>query len=221
MIASVIFLLILITVMAGVIFMYTAPQFGQKPHGAHLERISNSPNYVDGQFINPVETSMGSFSEMMSTLPDFIFGKNLKPEKPLPVRYGDNQDQAYDSLCFVTWYGHSAFLIEMEDKRILIDPMLGERPSPFPFGTSRFSNEEPVPIKGLTNIDFIILSHDHYDHLDYSTIMQLKEEVGHFYTALGVGSHLVKWGIPKEKITELDWWQSTVADNLTLTACPA
>ncbi len=221
MTGAVLILLLLVLITVGIIFLNTSPQFGQKPRGTYLERIRNSPNYADGQFRNPIHTTMGSFTEMMSTMPDFFFGKNREPENELPVKYGENESPAVDSLCYVTWYGHSAFLIEMEDRRILIDPMLGERPSPMPFGNSRFPNEEPIPVEDLTNIDMVILSHDHYDHLDYGTIMKLKDEVGHFYTALGVGSHLAAWGIPRAKITELDWWETATADNIQLISCPA
>ncbi len=216
-------ILSLITLLAAGIFVFvkSAPQFGQKPRGEDLERISQSPHYDEGKFANLIETKMGSIGAMMATLPDFLFGKNGSPDAPLPVKFGENGQLAADSLCFVTWYGHSAFLMEMEGKRILIDPMLGETAAPTSFGSSRFDYEKPIPIEELTDIDAVILSHDHYDHLDYKSILALKDEVGHFYTALGVGSHLKHWGVTADKITELDWWQSAHLDSIELVACPA
>ncbi len=202
-------------------FTKLAPQFGQKPNGAELERIQGSPNFVDGQFINTIETKLGSFSDVMGTLPKFIFGKNLKPNDTLPVNYQNINTLNSDSLSYITWFGHSAFLVEIDGLRILIDPMLTERPSPVPFGSRRFPNQKPIPLESLTEIDLVIISHDHYDHLDYQSILALKHQVKHFYTPLGVGSHLRKWGVADTKITELDWWQSIEVHTIKLTACPA
>ena len=214
-------ILLVLFVMAVIIFVNTAPQIGQKPEGDDLERISQSHNYGDGGFVNLIETKMGSFVDMMGTLPEFLFGENGSPKQPLPVKFGENKTPIVDSLCFVTWYGHSAFLFEIEGKRILIDPMLGDASAPVSFGTRRFPYQRPIPIEELTNIDAVILSHDHYDHLDYGTVIKLKDEVANFYTALGVGSHLKYWGVAAEKITELDWWETARLDSIELVACPA
>lgn len=213
--------LIVALVVGVLIFVGTAPQFGQPPNGEHRERLNESPHYEDGKFINLIETKMGSFGEMMGTLPEFFFGKNKSPKDTLPTKYSFNNGIEVDSLCYITWYGHSAFLLEMNGRRILIDPMLGKTAAPTSFGSARFPNDEPVPLEAITDIDLMILSHDHYDHLDYASIMHLKDHVGHFYTALGVGSHLRSWGIAEEKITELDWWEEALSDELTLVACPA
>jgi len=210
----------LIVVLVAVAFAFTffAPQIGQKPTGEHLIKIEESSNYKNDQFQNLIETKMGSFGDMMGTLPEYLRSKNGKPESPLPVKLNNNEPYRTDSLCYITWYGHSAFLIEIENQRILIDPMFGKSPSPVPFGTKRFDMEHPIPME---NIDAVILSHDHYDHLDYYSILELKERVGHFFTPLGVGAHLKAWGVSPEKITELDWWQSIEFESLQLTACPA
>ncbi len=218
----IVILVVILTLVVGVfIFVKTAPQFGQPPQGADLERIRESPNYGDDEFVNLIETRMGSFGEMMGTMPDFLFGKNQSPDDSLPVKFGENQLPAVDTSCYITWYGHSAFLIEMEGQRILIDPMLGKTAAPVSFGSSRFPYKKPIPIEELTDIDILILSHDHYDHLDFPSIKRLKDEVGHFYTALGVGSHLKAWGVPEERITELDWWDDADANGLKLVAAPA
>lgn len=216
-----ILVIIVIMVIGVLIFVKTAPQFGQPPKGEDKQRLKESPHYEDGEFVNLIETKMGSFGEMMGTLPEFIFGKNRSPKDTLPTKYAEDNGERADSLCYITWYGHSAFLLEMNGKRILIDPMLGKTAAPTSFGSSRFPNEEPVPLEEIRDIDLMILSHDHYDHLDYPSIMQLKDHVGHFYTALGVGSHLKSWGIPQEEITELDWWEGVTHDNIDLVACPA
>lgn len=213
--------LILLIVAGVALFLALAPQVGQPPQGEHLARIAQSPHYADGQFVNEIETSTASFGEAMRTLPDFIWNENGAPDAPLPVKFAPHASPAADSLCYVTWYGHSAFLIEMQGLRILIDPMLGESAAPVSFGTPRFPYQQPIPIEELTDLDAIILSHDHYDHLDHPTVMRLADDTQHFYTALGVGSHLRHWGIPAEDITELDWWQSASLAGLKLVACPA
>ena len=217
-----ILLIIVILLVVGIaIFIQTAPQFGQSPEGEDLERISQSPNYGDGEFLNLTETKMGSFKEMMGTMPNFLFGKNQNPKNPIPTRFGEGESAPVDSACYVTWYGHSAFLIEMDGQRILIDPMLGKVAAPVSFGTKRWPYQQPIPLEKITSIDAVILSHDHYDHLDYPSIKTLKDRVGHFYTALGVGSHLKRWGVAQEKITELDWWESAPLGTISLKATPA
>ncbi len=109
----------------------------------------------------------------------------------------------------------------MEGKRILLDPMLGPAASPVPIFGKRFALEQPIDIRQFTRIDAVLISHDHYDHLDYRTIRRLKKHVRHFYVPLGVGSHLRRWGVDPRRITELDWWDSVEIDGIQLTATPA
>ncbi len=213
--------LIVLFTIAVIVFVKTAPQIGQPPEGEDLARISRSPNFENGAFINLIETGMGSFGEMMGTMPKFIYMKGGSPSDPLPVEYGNNIAAAPDSVAYLTWFGHSAFLLEMEDLRILIDPMLGPVASPVSFGSKRFPNEEPIPLDKLTDIDAVIFSHDHYDHLDYPTVKKIKDVVKKWYTPLGVGSHLKDWGVDPDMISELDWWQSATVGNLELVAAPA
>ncbi|MDC1067758.1 MBL fold metallo-hydrolase [Candidatus Kapabacteria bacterium] len=208
-------------IVAVFIFIKFAPQLGKKPEGEHLARIKQSPNHNGEIFVNLIETHEAEPMEALKTLPKFIFGENGSPEKSVPVKFGENNRPANDSSCFITWYGHSAFLLEINGKRILIDPMLGESSSPIYVTTKRFDYEKPIPLDDLKDIDAVIISHDHYDHLDYPTIKKIKKNVKHFYTMLGVGSHLQRWGVNSDKITELDWWQSIKLDNLELVACPS
>lgn len=212
--------IILILTVIIAIFMNTAPQFGQRPKGDDLKRISKSEHFNDGKFINLIPTAMGSFGEMMRTIPKFINGKYLKPKSPIETEF-TNPDSLSDSLATVTWYGHSAFKIEWQGKTILIDPMLGPVASPVSFGSKRYKYTSPIDLEAFEHIDAIIISHDHYDHLDYHSIMKLKDRTDHFYAPLGVGSHLKFWGIAPEKITELDWWQKAQLDDIQLIATPS
>ncbi|WP_186758243.1 MBL fold metallo-hydrolase [Echinicola salinicaeni] len=217
------FLILIILVFGTIAYSYTkvAPQFGERPEGDYLSRINNSPNYDGNQFINLIETSTGSLWDVLPLLPELLFSEQSAPTKPLETHFETILAKKADSLCHITWLGHSAFLIELEGKRILIDPMLTENPSPLPIGTKRFPYESPIPIEKLNDIDAIILSHDHYDHLDYPSILQLKEVTKHFYAPLGVGAHLSAWGIPASKITELDWWEEAKLNSIEIIASPS
>lgn len=214
-----IIILFTISIMA---FINFAPQFGAKPSGEHLQQISTSPNYGEDQFVNQIETIQDmSFSNMWAALKESISAKNTSPKKAFETYFSDEKPAPTDSNVVVTWYGHSAILLEMEGKRIFMDPMLGPHSSPVSFFGQRFKNKPPFDLSNLGKLDAVIFSHDHYDHLDYYTIKRIKDQVGHFYTPLGLGSHLKAWGVPESKITELDWWDSAEMRHFKFTATPA
>lgn len=215
------FFLLFIFAMA---FIKFAPQFGARPSGAHLEKISMSPNYKRHQFENLIETKIDySVSNMGGMLSDMFSSKNTTPSRSLPTRFNEpGSSIPTDSTLLVTWFGHSAILLELEGKRIFLDPMLGPAASPIPFlFGKRFKNDPIADLKLIGRLDAVILSHDHYDHLDYATIKTIKDQVGHFYSPLGVGSHLKAWGVDSASITELDWWESVEMDHIRISATPA
>lgn len=203
-------------------FIAFAPQFGQAPKGSHLEQIRQSPNYnkESDVFINQITTTLDmNMSKLGETLNEFIFSKNTKPPKPLPSVFENLHLQ--DSLPHITWFGHSAILLEIDQYRILLDPMLGPSASPISFFGRRFKNENKIPIDSIDNIDAILISHDHYDHLDYPSIQKLKTVTKKFFVPLGVGAHLEKWGVDPDSIEELDWWDETTLNSLQLAFTPA
>ncbi|SIQ84767.1 MBL fold metallo-hydrolase [Pontibacter lucknowensis] len=220
------FLLLLIGV-AGCSFMQLSPQFGAEAKGKRLQAMQASPHYHDGVFHNPVETNMDiGFKGYVKMIRSRFFDEveNQEPDWYLPVdKIAPAQlERVQDTATIITWFGHSAFLIELDGKRLLVDPMLGERASPISFmGPKRFNEELPIPIEDLPYIDAILISHDHYDHLDYGSIKQLADKTGHFYVALGVGAHLERWGVPAERITELDWWDEAEMAGIKFVATPA
>jgi L-ascorbate metabolism protein UlaG (beta-lactamase superfamily) len=165
------------------------------------------------------------FTKFVSILKDYIIGvPNNSPKTPLPVLKLDSLNIANrpDTITRLTWFGHSAFLLEIEGKNILIDPMFGPTPAPHPWlGRHRFTEGLPIEIAKLPKIDAVIFSHDHYDHLDYESIQKLKDKVGQYYTPLGVGSHLIKWGVPAENVHELNWWEEIKYEELTFKCTPA
>lgn len=208
------------------IFMQVSPQFGGKPSLGQIKIYQNSGHYENGVFQNETPTSMDmGFNKFMSVLKDYIVGiPNNAPKTLLPVLPIDSLEivNRPDSITSLTWFGHSAFLLEIQGKNILIDPMFGDTPSPHPWlGRSRFTEGLPIEIEKLPKIDAVIFSHDHYDHLDYGSILKLKEKVNQFYTPLGVGIHLAAWGVPSENIHELNWWDEIKFEGLTFKCAPA
>ncbi|WP_247739269.1 MBL fold metallo-hydrolase [Bacillus sp. 165] len=152
-------------------------------------------------------------------LRDFMKGNpNRKPTQLIPMASSFKMNDQTS----VTWFGHSALLLEMEGKVILLDPMFGDAPTPFPiFGNKRYSRTLPMEVEELPQIDAVIFSHDHYDHLDYGSIKKLNDKVGHFFVPLGVGGHLERWGVNPERISEHDWWDEVEFLGLTLACTPA
>lgn len=218
--------IILLAVLAGAVFINVSPQFGGKATGIRLAAIQNSPLYQQGRFQNQVETNMDlDFRDYIKIFSNIINkDKNQQPDWNIPVQKIDlaTLNAANDTLTKITWFGHSAFLIEIDGKRLLLDPMLGNAPSPVSFvGTQRFSKTLPIAISDLPAIDAILISHDHYDHLDYGSIIQLKDKTDHFFVPLGIGAHLEAWGVPKTKITELEWWQEADLQGIKLASTPA
>ena len=218
-------LLVLLLVLALVcvaiaLFVAYAPQFGRKPHGEHLARLRKSPQYKGDKFDNaPVADPAIGLSKMMGVMWQMMRGGiERRPRQKLPSAQPifDKETGAY-----LTWFGHSTFLYEIDGKKILFDPMLGKYASPVPFMITRYPYDLPSSAEKLPPLDAVIISHDHYDHLDHKTIGELKHKVGRFIMPLGVGSHLLHWGVPKEKITELDWWGETTLDDLTIAALPS
>jgi len=188
--------------------------------------MEQSPNYRDGEFQNLVETNMDiGFRGYVKLISASFFGKNVnrRPDHVFPVQHLKikQSDTAQDTATVITWFGHSAFLVELDGKRLLLDPMLGDIASPISFlGPKRFS-ELPAAIEDLPPLDAVLISHDHYDHLDYGSIQKLAEKTTHFFVALGVGAHLERWGVPADKITEMDWWQEASFRGLTFAATPS
>ena len=210
----------------GLLFVNLSPQFGGSPTEEQTESYSKTGHYKEGVFVNELETNLDmDFSAMYETMLEFIKGgENLQPKEDLPVKKIEAQwiEQNKNQLTKLTWFGHSAFLLQLDGKKILIDPMLGESPAPHPMiGVKRYNKEIPIEIENLPFIDFVIISHDHYDHLDYESVMKLKGKVGKFYMPLGVGTHFKSWGFDENQILELDWWDETMEDNIKLVCTPS
>ncbi len=213
--------LLLLLVVGGAILVIDGwVPFGKAPQDDRLARMKRSKQYKDGGFENPLplwNDVWGSIKAMNEV------SAYASPQSPMPVVKVDRArfDRAPDSGLRVTWLGHSTVLLEIEGHRILTDPVWGERTSPFSFLGPQRWYEPLISLDELPKIDAVLISHDHYDHLDQPTIEALKDLPAPFIAPLGVGAHLAYWGVPAERIREMDWWETTKVGRLTIAATPA
>ena len=200
---------------------------GKRSDGARLERIKASPRWAGEGFQNaqPIIPGLRDPGVPMPTLADFICGGERRvPRGPLPSM---NPQEIWAappaSGLRLTWLGHSTVLIEIDGVRVLTDPVWGPRASPSRFAGPKRFQPVPVALRALPALDLVVISHDHYDHLDYPTIRELAKRSVPFVTSLGVGAHLEAWGVEAGRIFELDWWESHRLANsgLTVTAAPS
>jgi L-ascorbate metabolism protein UlaG (beta-lactamase superfamily) len=211
-------------ILLGLLFVNYYPALGGRTSKDKLPLIQQSKNFSKGKFINQIDTSMEmGIKNTIAVLIEFIKGNPKgKPSGEIPVEFLNPNDIQANKQARVTWFGHSALLLELDGKILLLDPMLGIAPSPFPqFGGKRYSKKLPIEIEQLPQIDAVLISHDHYDHLDYGSIKKLKDKVNHFFVPLGVGAHLERWGVDPKKISEHDWWDEVEYEGLTLASTPA
>ncbi|KQN38601.1 MBL fold metallo-hydrolase [Pedobacter sp. Leaf41] len=202
------------------------PVFGRLPRGLRLERIHQLSNYRDGalqnQSITPMQPEGVSFFKVLKA---FLFDKhpNKIPQKSLKHIQPDLNSKPATAAPEIIWFGHSSYLIKMDGLRILVDPVFSQVPSPFSFiGSKAFAGTDFVKTEDFKNLDVILITHDHYDHLDYQSIITLAPHTANIITSIGVGSHLERWGISSNKIKELCWNETTsLLNGITFTAVPA
>jgi L-ascorbate metabolism protein UlaG (beta-lactamase superfamily) len=201
---------------------------GAAPSGERLARIQRSPNYRDGAFRNPDATRVGAPGSTRKLLRQWLGGHEQRvPPGPMPIVRLTKADFAQPpaSGLRATWLGHSTVLVEIDGARILFDPVWARRASPSSLiGPKRF-HEPPLALDDLPPLDAIVASHDHYDHLDRGVVRALARSTAQsrarFVVPLGVGAHLERWGVAADRITELDWSESTTVGPIKLTATPA
>ncbi len=194
--------------------------FGHGADGERLARMQRSPQYGDGVFENP-QSLVNHFGLMVSGM--FSASDDATPESTPPFERVPASRFATPpaSGLRITWLGHSTLLLEIDGHRVLTDPVWGERSSPLSWiGPTRWY-PPPLSLGDVPKLDAVLLSHDHYDHLDYWTIVAMKDWDTTFIAPLGVGAHLAYWGVPESKIVELDWWERHEVGGLEIVATPA
>lgn len=205
MLISILSIVVLISVF-GYFFM-KHDKFGSLPKGERLERVLNSPNFRNGQFQNLNHTpDLSEGASYYSILKEYIFTKrpNLKPLKTLPTTKTDLL--TLDPSENVTvWFGHSSYYMQLDGKKFLVDPVLSGAASPIAFTTKAFEGTDVYSPSDFPTIDYLLISHDHWDHLDYETILALKPKIDKVITGLGTGAHFEHWGFNASKIIEEDW----------------
>ena len=218
------YLLIIVIVFAISIYLFMkTPVFGALPSGKSLEKVKNSKNYIDGEFRNKEKTELLTDTKKtpIKRLLEFAFEKDPEgtvPKIALPSVKTDlktldpNED-------LIVWFGHSSLFIQIAGKKILVDPVFSKYASPVPFSNKAFEGTNIYTVDDLPEIDILLITHDHYDHLDYPTVKKLKEKVAKVIVPLGVDVHFLRWDFDEEKIVTVDWDDEvTIDDNLKIYA---
>lgn len=213
-------IIIIILMIAVYLFMKT-PAFGALPSEKSLEKVKASKNYIDGEFRNIESTELLTDTKKtpIKRLLEFAFEKD--PEGTVPVFEIPSVKTDLKSLesneDVMVWFGHSSLFIQMAGKKILVDPVFSKYASPVPFTNKAFDGTNIYDVDDLPEIDILLITHDHYDHLDYPTIKKLKDKVAKIIVPLGVDAHFLRWGFDEDKITTVDWDDEvTIGDNLKI-----
>jgi L-ascorbate metabolism protein UlaG (beta-lactamase superfamily) len=216
-----ILLILLLSVSFSVYMILNLPVFGQKPKGSRLERIRQLSNYKNGAIQNlsftPMKPEEVSYWQMLRGM--LKKNPNRRPNYSMPTI---KPDFTATPDTKIIWFGHSSYLLQINGLNILVDPVFSPTPSPFPFiGYKNFKGTDFIQPEDLPALDIVLITHDHYDHLDYQTILKLEQKTKTFIASVGVGAHLEYWQIAAHKIKELRWGDQEVVEGLTFTATPA
>ena len=212
--------LVIVLCIAAIVFIQQ-PKFGRAPRGKRLETIQRSPHYRDGAFCNleatPVLTEGVNY---FTAFKDYLFAKN-RPSGSLPSTKTDLKSLNPSDNVLV-WLGHSSYYLPIDGKKILVDPVLCGSASPLAFTAHAFKGTDRYSTDDIPAIDYLLMSHDHWDHLDYETLIKLKPRIGKVICGLGVGECLEYWGFDTDRVIEKDWGESvTIDSNFTVHIVPA
>ena len=215
-------------ILAGVIaflaiaiwLVFQLPQFGGRIKGTRLERVKSSAEYTGVRFENkpPQNRDM----EWLKNVQYYMQGQVREPQFQVPVLPITNEDlrKSPSQELAATWLGHATVIVELNGARFITDPVLSDVVSPLPIGPHRL-HPAPIAIADLEGIDGVLVSHDHYDHLDMTTVKKLAEKGSKFFVPLGIGAHLERWGVRVEQIEEMEWWQQAEIKGVKVHCTPA
>jgi len=208
---------------AGAALLSFWPSFGGSVGGERLARAHTSPQFRNGRFENTISQTPRSSAQVWDYLQRQVLGEEVRtPPMPIPVVRPvlEHRDGRPLTGLRAIWFGHASVYVELDGLRLMADPILSDYASPFAgIGPKRF-HPPPLALEALPKIDAVVISHDHYDHLDVRTIKHLAAAGAHFFVPLGVGAHLERWQVPRTQFTELDWWQSGEMGGVTITSTP-
>ncbi|WP_156939608.1 MBL fold metallo-hydrolase [Desulfocurvus vexinensis] len=221
----VILILVIASSVAVAVIFLNLPMFGASPSGRRLDQISLSPHYdqLAGQFRNLEETPVlvnekGFWADLREDL--FNSKEGLTPDSPIPSVKTDLKGLDRNRN-LVVWMGHSSYFIQLDGRVILVDPIFSAYASPVFFANKAFPGSNPFTARDLPEIDFLLITHDHWDHLDYPTAMALRPKIKNIVTGLGAGVHFSGWGFPDSMIHEADWNTTLPFDGLKIHILPA
>jgi L-ascorbate metabolism protein UlaG (beta-lactamase superfamily) len=214
-------LAILAFIAISILVIINQPQFGKHPDKVERKFFNSYVPYVNGTFQNQSPTPIMTNNGNIWNLIKLYYNKpKTEPSKPIPSIKTDllSLDKSKFSI---TWFGHSSYLIKLEGRNILVDPVFSEYASPFDFGARAYKGTDIYKTENMPEIDLLIITHDHYDHLDYKTVLALRSKVKKIVCSLGVGAHLRFWGYNSEIIDEMGWGDYLTMDSLQLICTPA
>lgn len=199
------------------------PSFGGSVEGERSARVRASPQFRSGRFENTTPQTPRGYAQLWDYLQRQTLGSEVRtPPTPIPVVRPvlENHAGRAPPGLRVIWFGHASVYLELDGLRLMADPILSDYASPLAgIGPKRF-HPPPLALDALPKIDAVVISHDHYDHLDVRTIKHLAAAGAHFFVPLGIGAHLERWQVPGAQFTELDWWQSAEVGGITITSTP-
>lgn len=224
-------LLVVFFLCVFLLWFFLSPQFNPVRNQRQKEAFEKSPHYKDGKFQNLEPTPLRNpDSPVLNTIKELFNGeKNRTPRQVIETEKFDKEKFLRQKDLQAVWFGHSTVLLNAGGCVILLDPIFSKRASPLSFaGTKVFPFRHTPKAEDLPDLDVVIISHDHYDHLDYQSIRRIKERVKLFCVPLGLSGYLLRWGVEASRIIELDWWQSHSIKSaggakkaITLTCTPA
>jgi L-ascorbate metabolism protein UlaG (beta-lactamase superfamily) len=215
---------IALLVSAAALYVLSLPPFGGRLDGERLARARANPQFRDGVFANPLPPAAYGSIDLWNLFAGQVFGNEVRvPPGPLPVvAVGPDAVKNLPATPGLRafWIGHASVFVQIDALRLLIDPILSDYASPFDVGPRRF-HPPPIALAELPPIDAVLITHDHYDHLDMRTVQKLAQRGSMFLVPLGIGAHLSAWGVPDAQVRELEWWQEHAIKGVRLVSTPA